>query len=164
MVQNSVPFTTQNYQNLFQYIITLYIIEYVKMEPPRPVNQICPKAGCGSGRSCQDCWNLDEFLRHPSRQTWEFKATAQRRNHVENRVLMSQSPCFRCHTVKNRFAPHIFKVTKTLDVARDADHAAWLSRCAKAEKRLTAIDHDALRQLLGDKYNECAELRSVDMG
>lgn len=161
MEQNSVAFTTQDYQNLFQYIIALFIIEYVKMEPSRPVNQTCPKAGCGADRQCQDCWNLDEFLRHPIRQTWDLTTTGQRRDHVERRVLVSQSPYFRCHTIKNRHAPHTLKVIKTLNQAWEANHSAWLSRCAKAEEALAAIGHDALKQLLGNKYNECLELRSV---
>lgn len=165
MEQKSVPFTTQDYQNLFQYIIALFIIEYVKMEPPQPVNQTCPNAGCGAGRpQCQDCWNLDEFIRHPSRQSWDLTATGQRRDHVERRVLVSKSPYFRYHTIKNRHAPHTLEVTKTLNEAWEANHSAWLSRCAKAEEALAGIGHDALKKLLGNKYNECVELRSVRHG
>ena len=164
MEQNRVPFTTLDYRNLFRYIIALFISECVKMEPPRPMNQICPKAGCGTGRQCQDCWDLDEFLRHPSRQSWDLTTTAHRRDHVGRRVLASQSPFFRCDTIKNRHAPHTLKVTKTMNEAWEAAHSAWLSRCAKAEKMLAAIGHDALQQLLGNQYNECVELRSVRYG
>ena len=55
-------------------------------------------------------------------------------------------------------------MTKTLNEAWEASHAAWLSRCAKAEELLAAIGHDALKQLLGNEYNECVELRSVRHG
>ncbi len=170
MEQNSVPFTTQDYQNLFQYIIALFLIEYVKMEPAQPANQTCPKVGCGTGRRCQDCWDLDEFLHHPSRQSWDITTTGQRRDHIERRVLASQSPNFRsvsqlnCNTIKNRHAPHTLKVTKTLNDAWEISHSAWMSRCAYAKEFLAAIGHDALEQLLGNKYNECVELRSVRHG
>ena len=164
MEQNSVPFTTQDYQDLFQHIIALFIIEYVKMEPARPANQACPKAGCGAGRQCQDCWDLDDFLRHPSKKRWDITTTGRRRDHVEHRVLGSQSPFLRCDTVKNRLAPHTLEVTKILNEAWEANHSAWLSRCAQAKEMLAAIGHDALKQLLGHQYNECCELLSVRQG
>ena len=164
MEQNSVPFTTQVYQNLFQYVIALFIIGYVKKEPPRPANQTCPKAGCGAGRQCQDCWDLDDFLRHPSKKCWDITTTGHRRDHVERRVLGSQSPYFRCETVKNRHAPHTLKVIKTLSEAWEASHSAWLSRCTQAQDMLAAIGHEALKQLLVDKYNECVELQAVRHG
>ena len=164
MEQNSVPFIAQDYRNLFQYIIALFIVEYVKMEPARPVNLTCPKAGCGVGGQCQDCSDLDEFLCHPSRQCWAITTTGQRRDHIERRVLASQSPYFRCDTIKNRQAPHTLEVTKTLNEAWVVRHSAWLSRCAQAEEMMAAIGHDALKQLLGSKYNECIELQSVRQG
>ena len=164
MEQNSVPFTTQDYRNLFQYIIALFIIEHVKMEPSRPANQTCPRAGCGAGRQCGDCWELDEFLRSPSQQCMDMTRTGQRRDHVERRVLASQSPYFRCDTIKNRHAPHTLRITKTLNEAWEASHSAWLRRCAQAKDMLAAIGHDALRQLLGNEYDECIELRSVRLG
>ena len=164
MEQNSVPLTTQVYQDLFQYIIALFIIGYVKMEPPHPANQTCPKAGCGAGRQCQDCWDLDDFLRHPSKKCWNLTTTGQRRDHVEHRVLGSQSSYFRCETIRNRHAPHTLKVTKTLSEAWEASHSAWLDRCTQAQETLAAIGHEALKQLLGNKYNECIELRAVKHG
>ena len=162
MEQNGVPFTSRDYQNLFQYILALFIIEYVRMEPARPTNLTCPRVGCG--RRCQDCWDLDEFLCHPNRQYWAMTTTGQRRDHVEHRVLASQSSYFRCDTIKNRHAPHTLKVTKTLHEAWEVCHSAWLSRCARAKEMMAAIGHDALKQLLGNKYNECVELRSVRHG
>lgn len=133
------------------------------MEPPRPANQTCLIAGCGSGQ-CQDCWDLNEFLRHPSRQSWDLTTTGQRRDHVERQILVKHSRYFRCDTIKNRYAPLTLKVTKTLNEAWEASHAAWLSHCAEAEELLAAIGHDALRQLLGNEYHECVELRSVRHG
>ena len=164
MEQNSIPFTRQDYRYLFQYIIDLFIIEYVKMEPRRPANQICSKAGCGVGPQCQDCWDLDEFLRHPSHKSWDLTTTGQRRDHVERRVLGSQSPCFRCDTIENPHAPHTLRVTKTLNEAWKASHLAWLGRTLHAKEMLAAIGHDALEQLLGDKYDECVELRAIRQG
>lgn len=164
MERNRVSFETQGYQDLFQYIIALFIAKYVKMEPPRPANQSCPIAGCGTGRQCRDCWDLDEFLRHPSSKCWDLTTTGQRRDHVEHRVLESQSPYFRCDTIKNSHAPHTLKVTKTVDEAWEASHSAWLSRCTQAKETFTAIGHDALKQLLGNKYNKFVELRSVRQG
>ena len=164
MEQNSVPFTTQDYRNLFQYIIALFIIEHVKMEPSRPADQTCPRAGCGAGRQCRDCWELDEFLRNPSQQCMDLTTTGQRRDHVEGRVHSSQARYFRCDTIKNRQAPHTLRITKTLNEAWEASHSAWSMRCAQARDMLAAIGHDALRQLLGNKYDECVELRSVRLG
>ena len=161
MEPNRVLLTKKAYQSLFQYIIALFIMEYVKMEPPRPVNQICPKAGCGAGRQCRDCWDLDDFLRHLSQKSWDLTTTGQRRDHVEHRVLGSQSPFFRCDTIKNPHAPHTLRVTKTLNEAWEASHLDWLSRCTHAKDMLAAIGYDALKQLLGDKYDECVELRAV---
>ena len=164
MEQNSVPFTKQGYQNLFRYIIALFIAKYVKTEPPRPANQSCPKAGCGVGRRCRDCSELDDFLRHPSSKCWHLTTTGQRRDHVERRVLDSQSPYFRCDTVQNFHAPHTLQVTKTVDEAWEASHSAWLGRCTRAKKAFAAIGHDALEQLLGNGYSECVELWSVRQG
>ena len=164
MEQNSIPFIRQDYRYLFQYIIDLFIVKYVKMEPRRPANQTCSKAGCGVGRQCQDCWELDDFLRHPSHKSWDLTTTGQRRDHVERRVLGSQSPCFRCDTIENLHAPHTLRVTKTLNEAWEASHLAWLGRGLHAEKMLAAIGHDALEQVLGDKYDECVELRAVRQG
>ena len=164
MEQNSIPFTRQDFRYLFQHIIDLFIIEFVKMEPRRPANQTCSKAGCGLGRQCQDCWDLDDFLRHPSRKSWDLTTTGQRRDHVERRVRGSQSPSFRCDTIRNAHAPHTLRVTKTLDEAWEASHLAWISRVIHAKKMLAAIGHDALEQLLEDKYDECVELRAVRRG
>ena len=167
MDQNSVLYTTQDYRNLFQYIIALYIIEYVKMEPSRPANQTCPRAGCGARRECQDCWELDEFLRNPIEHCMDLTTTGQRRDHVERRVLASQSPYYRCDTIPNpqsRHGPHTLRITKTLTEAWGASRSAWSRRCAQAKDMLAAIGHDALRQLLGNKYDEYVELRSVRLG
>ena len=161
MEQNSIPFTRQDYRYLFQDIINLFIFKYVKEEPLRPANQTCSKAGCGIGRQCQDCWDLDDFLRHPSHKSWDLTTTGQRRDHVERRVLGSQSPCFRCDTIENPHAPHTLRVTKTLNDAWEASHLAWLRRVTHAKDMLMAIGRDALEQLLGDKYEECVELRAV---
>ena len=164
MEQYSVPFASQDYRNLFQYIIALFIIEYVKMEPSRPANQTCPRAGCGARRQCQDCWELDEFLRNPSEHCMDLTTTGQRRDHVERRVLASQSPYYRCDTIPNSHAPHTLRITKTLTEAWGASRSAWSRRCAQAKDMLAAIGHDALRPLLGTKYDEYVELRSVRLG
>lgn len=86
------------------------------------------------------------------------------KRYVVRRVLVRQSPYFRCDTVKNRYAPHTFKMSKTLNKAWEADHIAWLSRCATAGENLAAIGHGALKQLLVNKYNDCVELRLVRHG
>ena len=164
MEQNSIPFIRQDYRDLFQHIIGLFIIEYVHMEPRRPADQTCSKAGCGVGRRCQDCWDLDDFLRHPSHNSWDLTTTGQRRDHVERRVLGSQSPCFRCDTIENPHPPHTLRVTKTLNEAWEASHLAWLRRVTHAKEMLAAIGRDALEQILGDKYDECVELRAVRRG
>ena len=164
MEQNSIPFSRQDYRYLFQYIIDLFIIEYVKMEPRRPANQTCSKAGCGIGRQCQDCWDLDDFLRHPSHNSWDLTTAGQRRDHVERRVLGSQSPCLRCETIENPHAPHTLRVTKTLNEDWEASHLAWLRRVTHAKERLAAIGRDALEQFLGNKYDEYVELRAVRRG
>ena len=41
------------------------------------------------------------------------------------------------------------------------EYTAWVSRCDKATRMLVAIGRDALRQLLGNTYDERMELRSV---
>ena len=164
MEQNNIPFIRQDYRYLFQHIIDLFIIEYVKMEPRRPATQTCSKAGCGVGRQCQDCWDLDDFLRHPSHKSWDLTTTGQRRDHVERRVIASQSPYFRCDTIENPHAPHTLRVTKTLNEAWEASHLAWLRRCTHAKEMLAAIGRDALEQLLGERYDECVELRAVRQG
>ena len=164
MEQNSIPYVREDYRYLFRYIINSFIIKYVKMEPLRPANQTCSNAGCGVGRQCQDCWDLDDFLRHPNHKSWDLTTTGQRRDHVERRVLGSQSPCFRCDTIENPHAPHTLRVTKTLNEVWEASHRAWLRRVTHAKAMLVAIGHDALEQLLGDKYDECVELRAVRQG
>ena len=58
------------------------IIEYVKIEAPRPVNQTCTVAGCGAGQLCRDCWDLGDFLRHPSRHSWDLTTTAHTMSNV----------------------------------------------------------------------------------
>lgn len=171
MEQRSVPFKTQDYSNLFKCIFALFIIEYVKMEPPRPVNQTCPLNGCGTDRRCQDCWDLDDFLHHPSRHSRDLTNTPFRRPTHSYIYIDSPAGCcqgiadyLHCDTVLNRRVPHTLQVSKTLIEAWEANHLAWLSHCVQAGGELAAVGHDALRQPLGNKYNECIELRSVRHG
>ena len=161
MEEYKIAFTTEKYQDLFQTIISLFLSRSVAMEPLRPPNFTYSKAGCGDGK-CRDCHDLNRFLQDPDRQTWDLTTTGQRRSHVDGRV--SQSIRFRTTTIKNTTAPHTLRVTKTPHVVWESDHKAWLHRCDKARGLMAAVGYGALRQLLGDQYDQCVELRIVKRG
>lgn len=109
MRDQDIPLVTENYQELFQQVISLYVFRYVRREPQRPPNWACPKKGCG----CKDCVHLDLFLSSPTRQTMEFTTTGPKRNHIEDRVRGLNEIC--TSTKMNGRAPHTLILTKTMD-------------------------------------------------
>lgn len=152
MLEHKISFSTKKYQDTFQYIIRTFVAEYVGMEPMRPENyagDATKKAGCNSS-SCGDCKDLNHFCQNPRERMWELKATEARRNHVESQISRSR---FRTEFVRRpQGAPHILRIHKTQYEMWQADHNAWLQRCTKVKNYLDGIGHDALRELLADKY------------
>lgn len=156
MRDQDIPLVTENYQELFKQVISLYVFRYVRREPQRPPNWACPKKGCG----CKDCVHLDLFLSSPTRQTMEFTTTGPKRNHIEDRVRGLNEIC--TSTKMNGRAPHTLILTKTMDWWKSS-HDAWSNRCSLALASINSIGIDNLKQLLGDKYDELVDMRQVKL-
>lgn len=165
MLEHNISFGTKKHQDTFQYIIQTFVAEFVGMEPMRPENyagDATKKSGCNSS-ACRDCKDLDYFCQNIGERMWELKATEARRNHVGSQI--SGSRRFWTEFVKRpQGAPHILRVHKTQYEMWQTDHNDWLQRCTKAKNIMDDNGHDALRELLADKYEEYVHLQSVKRG
>ena len=151
---HSISLTKPRYQRLFQHVISFIVSVYVAPEPEPPKDWILPKVTC----HCKDCAELNVYLQSPNSQRLEFKATGQRRDHREG--YLRNEPSIEATTRKNPSAPHTLVLVKT-KAGYEQKLKAWEMRYQEARKAFDHIGHDALRQLLGEKYTDLTELRSV---
>lgn len=156
MRKQRVAFTNLRYSKLFRLVIAIFVTKFVGMKPRPPRDWSLPSRGCG----CKECHELDLFLNSPSQQTMHFRGTGKRRDHLESNLRQELSVDKR--TQQNPTAPHTLVLTKTR-IRYEHDHKAWEERCKEARGFFDRIGLDALRQLLGEVYNELTELQSVDV-
>ncbi len=153
MHDQAIPLVKEDYQELCKQVVSLYVFRYVRREPQRPPNWVCPKKGCG----CKECVHLDLFLNSPTRQTMGFTTTGPKRNHIEDRVRGLNE--IRTSTKKNDRASH----TLILMDWWQSSHDAWSSRCSSALVSVMGVGTNNLKQLLGDKYDALVDLRQVKL-
>lgn len=151
---HSISLTNLRYQRLFQHVISFIVGVYVAPKPEPPKDWSLPRAGC----HCQDCAELNVFLQSPISQRLEFKATGQRRNHREGCVR--NQPSVESSTRRNPSAPHTLVLVKTR-VGYEQILKAWEIRCQEARKAFDHIGHDALRQLLAERYTGLTEFGMI---
>ena len=162
--QDHVLFTTtQTYQQLYRHIITRFALRWVDLEPVQPTTMVCQPRGCGDPK-CRDCHDLDDFLRHSSREVLELTMAGYRRSHVEGRL--GGMRCIAKRTVHaTRGRSHTLRLTKALQKVWQEDHNAWCGRCSAAINKIKSLAAPQdLQRLLGDNYEDLMHLRLVRMG
>ncbi|KAF7913348.1 uncharacterized protein EAE98_011573 [Botrytis deweyae] len=107
-------FNAPLFKQLFQTIVSSYVIRYHEEKPVKPVRWTRDIRGCNS--DCPDCRLLDQVLLDPARQKYVFYLKAQRRQHLENQLSSDvQNGLIKTSIVKDR-TPHGLVMEKTRDV------------------------------------------------
>ncbi|TGO13692.1 hypothetical protein BTUL_0065g00500 [Botrytis tulipae] len=131
-IRDVIPtaFNAPSFKQLFQTIVSFYVIRYHEEKPVKPVRWTRDIRGCNS--DCPDCRLLDEVLLDPTRQKYVFYLNAQRRQHLETRLSSDiQNGLIKTSIVKDR-TPHGLVMEKTRDV-----FAHKLRKWSLAAKELT---------------------------
>ena len=168
MQDYSIPLTTPNYQWQFQLVISLLIIRYIGKEPtPLPPDLSCPPLGCASPTRpypCSTCLELDAILVDPHRKTGDVTGNIDAPDHVANQI---QGTDYLQMTVLTHSAEQMMstiRITKNITKPEEPDerHELWKKRAIKANDMIQAICGDEeWKLLLGNRYDDCMQLRAV---
>lgn len=166
-----IPLTTQSYQWQFQQVISLFIIRFISQEPtPLSPDLTCPPLGCASPArpyGCSTCLELDAFLVDPHRKTADVTGGIDAPEHVAEQI---QGTDYLQMTVTSHSAEEMkstIRITKNVTKPEepDARHDLWVGRVIRANDAIQAICGDEdWKLLLGDKYDECMNLKAVRPG
>ena len=177
MQDHNISPSTRNYPNylfLFQQTISMFIIRYIGKEPFLPVNAALPYMGCGKQKIyCHGCSDLDDFLQHPEGLAGDIIGNGEMREHVKSRLLHGEL-CSPTHVgyldsktiltgtePSNPEAVHTLRVNKWFTRPIIPEYA-WKQRVYAANDMIQDIAKDEeWKLLLGDKYDECMQLRAV---
>lgn len=163
-----IPLTTQSYQWQFQQIISSFIANYIGMEPLRPRGNFSwPPLGCTPSTTlygCPTCKDLDAFLADPHRQTADIPGPIDAPEHLTARLEgtdhLHMTVIVRS-TVDLLTATRITKIKPSTE-AVDAIHDQWRERVIKVNELTQDICGDEQwKELLGDWYSHCMELKAV---
>ena len=149
--------STPSYAKIFRTVIQSYFKIYVQSPPPKPTGFERQPRGCGP--HCEDCVSLDAFLKDAKRPTAHFAVKAQRREHLEQRLMAST-----CSTevVKNG-TPYTL-VVKKRGMEWENAMKEWEGRCDFANTKVEEIGVEKLRGLLGDEWENEVSLRGIKAG
>ena len=149
--------STPSYAKIFRTVIQSYYKIYVQSPPPKPIGFERQPRGCGP--HCEDCVSLDAFLKDAKRPTAHFAVKAQRREHLEQRLIAST-----CSTevVKNG-TPYTL-VVKKRGMEWENAMKEWDKRCGFANTKVEEIGFENLRGLLGDEWVNEVILRDIKAG
>ncbi|OTA67761.1 hypothetical protein K449DRAFT_364184 [Hypoxylon sp. EC38] len=127
--------------------------------PPKPPN--APRGWAHKprqcGEPCQDCNELNAFLKDSGAQKHVFRMAEKRRRHLEN---LLPPELFQCRTDKSR-SPHGLVVTK-LGKEFQKDMEDYKVKLSIYEARVKGLRCEEVKALLGeDLYNELVMLKNV---
>ncbi|KAL6718608.1 hypothetical protein ACLMJK_002842 [Lecanora helva] len=159
----------ERYQLLFRHVLTSYVAQALGKPPKKPDDWSRPKAGCDGKRhscssyksslgpeDCRDCRDLDTFLLDPRQPVMRFKASENRRKHLE-RVLPYGE--YATHVDKSKGSPHILVIKKTWEGWRKAK-ASWETKRRQIVDEIRDLGTHKLATMLRSHCNDIL----VDIG
>ena len=155
--QGSNSLSTLGYATVFRTVIQSYIGTYVQSPPPKPTGFERQPRGCGL--SCEDCVSLDAFLKDAKKPTAHFAVKAQRREHLEQRLIAST-----CSTETVKHGTPYTLVVKKKGMEWENAMKEWEKRCDFANTKVKDIGVEKLRGLLGDEWENVVGLRGIKAG
>jgi len=141
-------------RDFFSRTLQVYRLQYIQPKPSGGDWSYSPE-GCGRGH-CADCQKLDTFLLDPQKAVERFSVSKNRRQHL-HQCLNSTG---HSHETDRSTYPETLVVKKAESKSHKA-YKAWKARVAEAEKLLGGMDQIVLEQLLGERYAELMDLRSI---
>lgn len=145
-------------------IVAAYVHSYVGLQPEVPKDWSRRPRGCG----CDVCEELDHFLRSPFEYSTQFEVREDGWRHLEDQVIGG----YRSHGAENDRGDSFWidtpqvcvleiikgepfcklEMTKTMEEYK-ADLGAWERRKANAEMDIRGLPEVAMREILGDAYD-----------
>jgi hypothetical protein len=107
---------------------------------------------------CQDCVQINQFLRDPSRTVGRFPVAEKRRDHLKYK-LQEKHQCFT--TVEKTSKPFILVVTKHKK-GTEKNHRKWVARVTEVRSHLEDLEgrHRFLDNVLAEKYSDIMVVRA----
>lgn len=157
-----IGLNTPTYQQLVSTILRQYVERDLGTPPHKPRTWTKDARGC---KTCNDCRDLDQFLRSPTDQIKRFKVGGGRRNHLQNQCTDRR---FRnvgidlTVTTERVGSPHALVIVK-----RHQDYEAkaqrWVDAARRAKQSISSVAKvNDLRTLLGDQFDDIANLKYID--
>lgn len=139
-------------QQLFQHLLTSYIVRYVGAEPKPYEDWTRPTVAC----ICKDCRSLNSFLSSPVEESRRFARKPERRSHPASQIRWNGDVSYE----KDKRAIIFTKASRT----RERNHEIWKERCDEAKEHLTALDSDVLKDLLLEYHEPIMSLSAEELG
>lgn len=139
--------TSHKYETLFRNILSSYVKTYVQSPPQKPTGLERQPRGCSL--YCEDCVQLDTFLKDPNIPSIHFAVKAKRRDHLEERLRNSF-----CSTETLRYGSPFTLVVKKKGSEWEHAMKEWKHRCAIALRAVEEIGFEKLKGLLGEGWEE----------
>ncbi|TGO37092.1 hypothetical protein BHYA_0106g00250 [Botrytis hyacinthi] len=138
------------FKQIFQTIISSYLIRHHAEKPVKPVRWTSDIRECNS--NYKDCRLLDDALLDPTRQKYVFHLNAQRRQHLESRISSDvQNRLIKTSVVKDR-SPHGLVMEKTGDVFAHKLRN-WSLAAKESMLRIEVLGGDVI-EILSEKHSE----------
>lgn len=151
---NNIPLNEAVPKTFFKDVLKTYLPRFVCMEPAKPRDWSQPRVAC----HCSDCHQLNRFLADPTQKTGRFPMAEKRRKHLQYKL-----PDTGCtHETVCQGSPYTLVVTKTMKKWQDT-HKAWKARCVTAGHSFQIIGTEALKEILGDFYEEITSLKAMKL-
>lgn len=157
-VNDRNPSENSSMQQFCTTVLASFVYRYVGHEP-KPPSLVRDPRGCG----CQFCRQIDTFLASPRELSIEVTVPCSKDvSHLEGRFGWWSVPELKTECEKYS-EPYNIQAIKTRH-AYDQDHSSWLERRDEAQPLINdAAEQPTLRQILGDRYAELAQLHGVTL-
>lgn len=146
---------THSLGKLFRAVLTSYINTYVKTAPQKPTGWERQPRGCSL--CCNDCVELNTFLKDSNKYQASFSVNGKRRDHLQERVNKG----FHWTETIRSGTPYTLVVQKN---GWEWERAMkdWKQRCGAALKAVEDIGFEKLRGLLGEGWEDVVGLRAIN--
>jgi hypothetical protein len=160
------PESHRNVCKLVTEIWTSYLLEIVQARPATASLALAPL-----NRHCNfdDCKQVNQFLQDSTQSRSEFRASAERRKHMETELRLVHGEAVSCHTIKTG-KPHALDVIKQMDLVHGMELEAWNDRAKEAKEAfvecpklvlgkvlessfLTVLPEDSMRAIFGNSFD-----------
>ncbi|KAK0649652.1 hypothetical protein B0T16DRAFT_457045 [Cercophora newfieldiana] len=147
---SNIPLSIPRYQQLACSILEKYTEKCVGRNP----NSTLSFSRQTVSHDCQDCTQLNVFLRSATREHWNFTVDATRARHLQKGLSRTSADCKLAHD------GHTLQVSK-LPAPHSQTEEAWRKKFTAARQGFAAFNQDKLRQLLGSDYSEIITMRAL---